>query len=1004
MTASPARLVVLGAGRPLAGRVPSALRLVDRDRKVLDWTLHAFSAEAGDVTFVGGYDMEDIVGHFPGIRFVVNTAWAETGATGSLLACRPALGDLYVCYSDVLVRPELVRQLAEAPPSTVVVAIDTRGDAQASSVQRKRGGVPREQLRLPGTGRDPVGFVGVVRLPGELLDRLDPMALQGDRPLRRTHLSGLVEALAGQGVPVHLVDARGQWADLEDERALAAFVFGTKAETLDRLAGRVQKSQVPPQWRFTVDRWRGSPEAVMAAIGERFAGCRLAVRSSALSEDGLQESNAGRYDSRLDIACEEVALARAIEEVIASYGDDDGGHQVFVQPMVANVALGGVVLTRTAQVGGPYYTIAFTEDGSTDAVTSGTGEGQRVVVVHRSHARRPAGAPAPVDAVLAAVAEVEFLTDSDTLDIEFAVDRAGRVNLLQVRPLVLSSERSAQAEERAGQMLADAAGTFDRLRKPAPGQVGSRPAWGVMPDWNPAEIIGVRPSHLAFSLYDNLICADVWATQRAEYGYRDVRPWPLVRQFAGHAFVDVRASFNSFVPAGLPDEAAEALVEACVRRLERHPELHDKVEFEIALTSWSFDLQERMQRLDPDLARAGGPLSGLPEHLARITAGGIARVAEDAAAAEAFGRMIDRRPGTVAGSLQEALTLVDLCRRHGTLPFAHLARGGFVAVILLRSAVDRGLLDPSRLEAFFRSLRTVSHGFVEDAWRVHAGELTFDAFVRLYGHLRPGTYDVTASSYGADPERFLRPAVDRASRPDHVPFAWAPGELDAMRSQLGMAGIRVDPASLDTFLRAAIEGRERSKFVFTRALSKALDELAAWGRGLGLSESDLASLTHGDLVAVNLGALPALPDLLAARADENRRVAGAADLIELPPLIFEAEQVLAFEQAASAPNFVTRAAVVAPVSVVEDAWEAGDLSGKIVLIPRADPGYDWLFGRDIAGLVTMFGGANSHMAIRSAEFGLPAAIGVGVPRYRELRVAPMIELNCRERRVFGLGA
>jgi len=43
--------------------------------------------------------------------------------------------------------------------------------------------------------------------------------------------------------------------------------------------------------------------------------------------------------------------------------------------------------------------------------------------------------------------------------------------------------------------------------------------------------------------------------------------------------------------------------------------------------------------------------------------------------------------------------------------------------------------------------------------------------------------------------------------------------------------------------------------------------------------------------------------------------------------------------------------------------------------------------------VTLYGGANSHMAIRTAEFGLPAVIGVGEQRYRELAQASMLELT-----------
>jgi phosphohistidine swiveling domain-containing protein len=76
-----------------------------------------------------------------------------------------------------------------------------------------------------------------------------------------------------------------------------------------------------------------------------------------------------------------------------------------------------------------------------------------------------------------------------------------------------------------------------------------------------------------------------------------------------------------------------------------------------------------------------------------------------------------------------------------------------------------------------------------------------------------------------------------------------------------------------------------------------------------------------------------------------------------------------------------------------------DLEGKIALIPQADPGYDWLFGRGIAGLITLYGGANSHMAIRAAEFGLPAAIGVGESRYASWSRAQVLELDAGNQRV-----
>ena len=64
-------------------------------------------------------------------------------------------------------------------------------------------------------------------------------------------------------------------------------------------------------------------------------------------------------------------------------------------------------------------------------------------------------------------------------------------------------------------------------------------------------------------------------------------------------------------------------------------------------------------------------------------------------------------------------------------------------------------------------------------------------------------------------------------------------------------------------------------------------------------------------------------------------------------------------------------------------------------MPNADPGFDWIFCHGIAGLITQYGGANSHMAIRCAELGIPAAIGIGSKLYEGLKEG-RIMLNCQK--------
>ena len=96
--------------------------------------------------------------------------------------------------------------------------------------------------------------------------------------------------------------------------------------------------------------------------------------------------------------------------------------------------------------------------------------------------------------------------------------------------------------------------------------------------------------------------------------------------------------------------------------------------------------------------------------------------------------------------------------------------------------------------------------------------------------------------------------------------------------------------------------------------------------------------------------------------------------------------------------FISKQIVKAPIvqlSTQNPTEESMD--GKIVCIESADPGFDWIFSRGITGLITRFGGANSHMAIRCAELNLPAAIGCGEELYRRLQSSKVIELNCSKK-------
>ncbi len=96
----------------------------------------------------------------------------------------------------------------------------------------------------------------------------------------------------------------------------------------------------------------------------------------------------------------------------------------------------------------------------------------------------------------------------------------------------------------------------------------------------------------------------------------------------------------------------------------------------------------------------------------------------------------------------------------------------------------------------------------------------------------------------------------------------------------------------------------------------------------------------------------------------------------------------------SHPNFITSKKITAKCVILAPDMTHTSLTGEIVLIENADPGYDWIFSQQISGLITKYGGANSHMAIRCAEFGIPAAIGCGEQRYDSFLDTNQIMLDC----------
>jgi adenylylsulfate kinase-like enzyme len=558
-----------------------------------------------------------------------------------------------------------------------------------------------------------------VRVPLEELKRRDIKGIYGD-DRRAANVVGLDIPAETPEAPDLILDNHDS---LEPEEAVRLILdrasvverqrgsanrkvvqFGTKAETLERLAPLLRSAVILPQVRFSVAEWRSDPQGVLERISKSQWGSEaLIVRSSAKCEDSSSESQAGKFTSVAGVEGV-AAIAPAVERVIASYaGNDSQDDQVFVQPMLDEVAMAGVAVTREPHGGGPYFVLNYDDfSGRSDLVTSGAAGKLKTFICLKSHRE---GIPSQLLPVLDLLQELESLLDSDGIDVEFAVDKNGALYLLQVRPLahnqpLTDAEATIEATTEIAQKVA-------LLTKPHPYLHGNRSVFGVMPDWNPAEIVGLKPRPLALSLYRELITDSIWAYQRDNYGYKNLRSFPLLVSFHGLPYIDVRVSFNSFIPGDTKPELAERLVNYYIERLLAQPTLHDKVEFEIIFSCYTLDLPERLQALtkhgfsEDDIADITTLLRNLTNKI--INQNGLWHRDR-----EKVDRLVERLPTIRDASIDKisrVYWLLEDCKRYGTLPFAGLARAGFIATQFLNSLVATGVLDRAGHAAFMSDLR-----------------------------------------------------------------------------------------------------------------------------------------------------------------------------------------------------------------------------------------------------------------------------------------------------------
>jgi len=788
----------------------------------------------------------------------------------------------------------------------------------------------------------------------------------------------------------------------------------SKAETLLLLRDKLKTASIEDIFMFTVDEWNKRSSDILHSVREKFSPKRIVVRSSSVYEDTPEDSKAGYFHSQLHVDSNDIdSITLAVSNVVNSYTrekrTDSGKNQIMVQPQIESVLASGVIFTRQIANNAPYYIINYDDaSGRTDTVTGGTTASSLICIF------REAGLSnrSRWYKLLSAVKEIESHFQNQPLDIEFAVTTKKKVIIFQVRPLSPNRNFPIPDDAHIKDLIESMKAKYKRFSKRQPHLSGEKTVFGDMPDWNPAEIIGGWPRTLDYTLYSFLFTDSIWHEARTTLGYKNVFPGELMSSFGKRPYIDMRLSFNSFTPADIPGPLREKLLNYYIDKITAHPEKQDKVEFEILWTCYNFSLSKELKELKRH-SFSKSEIRVIEDSLHRLTNNILQKSPELlkrdmemthhlTQRKEEILKTYNKKSFSAWDVLTIAYNLLQNCKMFGALPFARLARLAFISKNLLVSMRTEGIISDEFYHLFLNSLETVASHFSRDLLAMQDKRIDETTFYERFGHLRPGTYDITAPRYDTLKGFFREngpPSNVRYTRKKRLP---SHREKAMITEALNSHGIHGSWRFLFDFISRSIEYREYSKFEFTKTLSDALEFIALGGEMLGFSRSDLS---HVDLTTLMKFRNPEYSDVDYAKKiirqsiERHKKEKHWSDMLILPPVILSERDFELVSYYEARPNFITNKVLQAKIVPFNrnKFLKSKSLSKYIVALDNADPGFDWIFAKEPLGIITKYGGAASHMAIRCAEFGIPAAIGCGAAIYDRVSQSKAVLLDCTKR-------
>lgn len=976
--------LILGAGK---NKNKSNIEKITKKINSLNWQSNSFlNNDVQDINFIGGYKFNLIDKQKKNVKFIFNKRWKKNIIES--LNTFKFKNETIITYGDTLHDFNIIKKVKESKANlTLCVDSNWLGRYESRSnndkfISERYDTKSKIFIKNSKNFLNQKEFTGLIKISKKLIPEFSKII----KNRTVSNIPDLLNKLMKIENFIEIIDVKGNWCEFNSSEDKKKFFLKSKHETAFKISKSIPEIKFLDQLLINKRDWIKNKKNLIEKITVMFKKRKIIIRSSSLLEDKDNESNAGKYLSIGNILPEKKnTLEKSISRVFDSYKIDNLGDVIFIQEYVEKVDISGVLFTRTLGTNLPYYVCNYDDrTGLTDTITSGSNFNSKTFYVLKNKINLVKNKN--FKKLLFIASKIEQLTSKKNLDIEFAIKKKNififQTRFLFVNKYLISDEKYYKIANQNYKILY-------KYFKEAKKYTNQNIILSNMSDWNPAEILGLNPNNLATSLYRELITDKIWSLQRKKIGNLFINK-PLMETFNGKNFINCTYSIMSFLPENISNSLKKKIVKRSINNLKNNNYLHDKIEFEIVKTCYDLNF-------DVDVKNK---YSFLKKNEVKLLKNAFIKTTQKTLQIEEQVHLNLNKLQTNWNDIKKLKTndfnkiikILPILKKFGTLVFANSARAGFVSVSILNSLLEKNLINQKQFDNFMLSLKTISKEYLENIYLLKKGKITIKMFLSKYGHLRPNTYNIKSKKYA---DLNFKEIIENFNTKKIYTknFNFPKQVLNNINTILKKDNFNHDVNYIIKYLKIGIQNREFTKLIFTKVLSEILDMLKNYSIKNKIDIEEFSKLNFKDIL--NLNHKSKIRKKITTQSKFKRQ----NNILLFPDVINSPNDVYKFEVFEKKGNFITNQLIKSKVIYLSNSQFAKKLKNKIVIIESADPGYDWIFGYKISGLITQYGGANSHMAIRCAELNIPAAIGVGEDIFSNLKNSDKVSLDCKNKQI-----